>query len=45
MRAIAVQVFDYDVGSVGFERDTIIVVVNGRVSDGNIRGTVNVPAI
>ena len=45
MRAVAVQVLDYGVGWVGFERDTIVVVVNGRVLDGNIRGTVNVPAI
>ena len=45
MRAVAVEVLDHGVGGVGFERGTIVVVVNGRVLDGNIRGTVNVPTI
>jgi len=45
MRAVAVEILDYSIGRIGFERDTVVVVVDNRVFDGNIRGTVNVPAI
>lgn len=45
MRTVAVEISNDGVGRVGFQRDTVIVIVNGRVLNGNIRGTVNVPAI
>lgn len=45
MRAVTVEISDYGVGCVGFEGYAIVVVIDGRVLDGNIRGAVNVPAI
>ena len=45
MRAVAVEISDHGIGCVRFERNTIVVVVDGRILDGNVRGTVNVPAI
>ena len=45
MRAVTIQILDQGIGGVGFERNAIVVVVNGRILNGDIRGTVNVPAI
>ena len=45
MRAVTIQILDQGVSGVGFERNAIVVVVNGRILDGDIRGTVNVPTI
>jgi hypothetical protein len=45
MRSVAEEVANDRVGGIGFEGDAIIVVVDGGIFDGDIRGTVNIPAI
>lgn len=43
--AIAFQVLDQDVGAVGFERDAIVTIADGRVLNDDVVATISVPSI
>jgi hypothetical protein len=43
--AVAPQVLNDDVGAVGFERDTIIAIIDVGVLDDDVVGAVRIPSI
>jgi len=45
MGAVADQVLDDNIGAVGLERDTVVIVVKNRVLDDDVIGAVSVPAV
>lgn len=45
MATVAPEILDDDVGAVGFERNTIVPVVNTRVLNYDVVGSVGIPSM